>query len=79
VQLESDEQPANESLQAAQLKSGVRCRRTRVAGVANTVGGDAGMVRIVSYVDAEMSAGPMPVDCERIGDAGLGWPISIGE
>jgi len=41
--------------------------------------GKAGLVRIVSYIDAEMSAGPMPVDCERTGNAGLGWLISIEE
>src|SRR5215210_3307369 len=30
------------------------------------------MVRIVSYHDAEMSSGPMPLDCEHIVDSGLG-------
>jgi hypothetical protein len=34
------------------------------------------MVRILSYVDAEMSAEPRPFDCEHIVDSGLGWLIS---
>jgi hypothetical protein len=32
---------------------------------------------ILSYVDTEMSAEPMPFDCERIVDSGLGWLISM--
>ena len=40
-------------------------------------GNRAGMVRILSYVDAEMSAEPMPFDCEHIVDSGLGWLISM--
>ena len=35
------------------------------------------MVRILSNVDAEMSAEPMPFDCEHIVDSGLGWLISM--
>jgi hypothetical protein len=35
------------------------------------------MVRILSNVDAEMSAEPMPFDCAHIGDSGLGWLISM--
>jgi hypothetical protein len=35
------------------------------------------MVRILSHVDAEMSAEPMPFDRERIVDSGLGWLISM--
>jgi hypothetical protein len=32
---------------------------------------------MLSYVDAEMSAEPMPFDCEHIVDSGLGWLISM--
>jgi hypothetical protein len=35
------------------------------------------MVRIVSSVDVEMSAEPMPVDWEQIVDSGPGWLISM--
>jgi len=35
------------------------------------------MVRILSNVGAEMSAGLMPVDYEHIVDSGLGWLISM--
>jgi hypothetical protein len=35
------------------------------------------MVRILSYVDAEMSAEPMPFGCEHSVDSGLGWLISM--
>jgi hypothetical protein len=37
------------------------------------------MVRILLPIDAEMSAEPMPFDCEQIVDSGLGWLISMGE
>ena len=35
------------------------------------------MVRILWHVDAEMSAEPMPFDCEHIVDSGLGWLIAM--
>ena len=35
------------------------------------------VIRIVRY--AEMSAEPIPFDCEHIGDSGLGWLISMKE
>jgi hypothetical protein len=35
------------------------------------------MGRILSNVDAEMSAEPMPFDCEHIVDSCLGWLISM--
>jgi hypothetical protein len=35
------------------------------------------MVRISLHVDAEMSAEPMPFDCERIVDSGFGWLITM--
>jgi hypothetical protein len=37
------------------------------------------MVRILSNVDAEMAAEPMPFDWEHIVDSGLGWLILDGE
>jgi hypothetical protein len=37
------------------------------------------MVRILSYVDAEMSAEPMPFDCEHIVDSGFGRLITMEE
>ena len=35
------------------------------------------MVSIVSYVDAGVSAEPMPTDCEHTVDSGLGRLISM--
>ncbi|OWK43399.1 hypothetical protein FRUB_02998 [Fimbriiglobus ruber] len=35
------------------------------------------MVRTLSCIDAEMSAGPMPLGCEYIFDLGLGLFISM--
>jgi hypothetical protein len=35
------------------------------------------MVRIFPHIDAEMSAEPMPFDCERIVDSGFGWLITM--
>jgi hypothetical protein len=35
------------------------------------------MGRILSYVDAEMSAEPIPFDCEHSVDSGLGWFIAM--
>jgi hypothetical protein len=37
------------------------------------------MVRILLYVDAEMSAESMPFGCEHIVDSGFGWLISMEE
>ena len=34
---------------------------------------------VAHHIDAEMSAEPMPFDCERIVDSGLGWLISMEE
>lgn len=34
------------------------------------------MVRILQFIDAEMSAKPMLFDCEHIVGSGLGWLIS---
>jgi hypothetical protein len=35
------------------------------------------MVRTLPRIDVEMSAEPMPFDCERIVYSGLGWLISM--
>ncbi len=35
------------------------------------------MVRILWFIDAEMSAEPMPFGCENIVDSGVGWLISM--
>jgi hypothetical protein len=35
------------------------------------------MVRILSYVDADVSAEPRPFDCEHSVDSGVGWLISM--
>ena len=35
------------------------------------------MVRILPHIDAEMSAEPMPFDCERIVDSGFGRLITM--
>jgi hypothetical protein len=35
------------------------------------------MVRILSNVNAVMSAEPMPFDCEHVVDPGPGWLISM--
>jgi hypothetical protein len=35
------------------------------------------MVWVLRRIDAEVSAEPMPVDGERIGDSGFGWLITM--
>jgi len=35
------------------------------------------MVRVVPHIYAEMSAEPIPFDCERIVDFGFGWLITM--
>jgi hypothetical protein len=35
------------------------------------------MVRVLPHIDAEMSAEPIPFDCEHIVDSGFGWLNSM--
>jgi hypothetical protein len=35
------------------------------------------MVWILPRIDAELSAEPIPFDCERIVDSGFGWLITM--
>jgi hypothetical protein len=37
------------------------------------------MVHLLLRLDTEMATEPMPFVCERIGDAGFGWLITIKE